>query len=52
MYPGSGAFNYDVFCQSIRDVGYDGVLSVECFPLPDGMTAARETMKFFRKYFS
>ena len=51
MYPGSGAFNYDVFCQSIRDFGYDGVLSVECFPLPDGLTAARETIRFFRKYF-
>ncbi len=50
-YPGSGAFNYDLFCQSIKDVGYDGVLSVECFPIPDGETAARKTMEFFRKYF-
>ncbi|MEA4911857.1 MAG: sugar phosphate isomerase/epimerase family protein [Oscillospiraceae bacterium] len=51
MYPGSGAFNFDVFCQSIREIGYDGVLSVECFPLPDGLTAAKESIRFFKHYF-
>ena len=51
MYPGSGAFNYDSFCRNIIDSGYDGVLSAECFPLPDGITAAKETMLFFKKYF-
>lgn len=51
MYPGSGAFNFDAFCKSIIDVGYDGVLSVECFPLPDGMAAAKETIEFFKKQF-
>ncbi len=51
MYPGSGVFNFDAFCRSIQKIGYDGVLSVECFPLPDGITAARETMKFFKKNF-
>ena len=50
-YPGSGAFCFDRFCKSIKEIGYDGVLSVECFPLPDGETAARETIRFFRKYF-
>ena len=50
-YPGAGAFNFDLFCQSIKDIGYDGVLSVECFPRPDGITGAKETIKFFRKYF-
>lgn len=50
-YPGAGAFNFDAFCQGIKDVGYDGVLSVEAFPLPDGETAARETMAFFKSHF-
>lgn len=50
-YPGSGTFDFDTFCRGIRDVGYDGVLSGEVFPLPDGETAARKTMEFFRKYF-
>jgi sugar phosphate isomerase/epimerase len=51
MYPGSGTFDYDTFCGSIIDFGYDGVLSVECFPQPDGLTAAKETINFFSKYF-
>lgn len=51
MYPGSGTFNYDSFSSNIINSGYDGVLSVECFPLPDGMTAAKETISFFKKYF-
>jgi sugar phosphate isomerase/epimerase len=51
MYPGSGAFNFDAFCHSIKKIGYDGVLSAECYPLPDGITAARESIKFFKKYF-
>lgn len=50
-YPGAGAFDFDTFCQGIKDIGYDGVLSVEVYPLPDGETAARESMKFFKKYF-
>lgn len=50
-YPGAGAFDFDAFCQGIKDVGYDGVLSVEVFPLPDGETAARETIAFFKKHF-
>ena len=39
-------------CQGIRDVGYDGVLSVEVFPLPDGETAARKSIEFFQKHFN
>lgn len=50
-YPGSGAFCFDAFCHCIRECGYDGVLSVECFPLPDGETAARETIRFFQRNF-
>ena len=50
-YPGSGAFNLDAFCQGIREIGYDGVVSVEAFPLPDGETAARETIAFFKRQF-
>lgn len=52
MYPGTGEFQFSKLVQAIQDYGYDGVLSLECFPMPDQMTAARETMKFFHKYFS
>ena len=51
MYPGTGEFDFPKFISAIRDYGYDGVLSLECFPMPDQMTAAREAINFFRKYF-
>lgn len=50
-YPGAGAFDFGAFRDAIAAVGYDGVLSAEAFPLPDGPTAARESAAFFRKYF-
>lgn len=50
-FPGSGAFNFEKFCKGIIDIGYNGVLSAECFPQPDGLSAARETIRFFRKHF-
>lgn len=50
-YPGSGSFLWDVFCGEIKASGYDGVLSVECLPLPDGDTAAEKTIEFFHRYF-
>lgn len=51
-YPGSGAFNFAEFCRGIREIGYDGVVSVEVFPLPDGETAAKESIAFFHRYLS
>lgn len=51
MYPGSGTFDFKAFCSAIKESGYDGVLSVECFPLPDGITAAKKTMEFFKRNF-
>ena len=51
LYPGSGSFQFDLFCRSIQALSYDGVLSAECYPLPDGMTAAEKTIEFFHKQF-
>lgn len=50
-YPGAGCFRFDLFNQAIKDIGYDGVLSAECFPRPDGETAARKTYEFFKRNF-
>lgn len=51
-YPSAGCFRFDEFNQSIKDIGYDGVLSAECLPRPDGETAARNTIQFFQKNFT
>lgn len=50
-YPGAGCFRFDVLAQAIREYGYDGVLSVECLPLPDSKTAAEASIRFFKTYF-
>jgi sugar phosphate isomerase/epimerase len=34
----------------LREIGYPGYLSAEIFPLPDPLTAARQTIAAFRKY--
>jgi len=50
-FPGSGMFRFDDFCCAIKDIGYGGILSAECFPLPDSNTAGMQTMDFFRRNF-
>jgi sugar phosphate isomerase/epimerase len=35
---------------ALREIGYDGYLSGEIFPLPDSQTAAAQTMKAFRDF--
>ena len=36
---------------ALREMGYDGFLSAEILPLPDGEEAARQTMASFRRWF-
>lgn len=39
-YPGSGQFDFKKILQALDEIEYDGYLSVECLPYPDGETAA------------
>ena len=50
-YPGAGCFQFAQVADTLRGIGYDGVLSVECLPLPDPDTAAREAFAFLHKWF-
>jgi len=38
--------------QALRDIGYAGYISGEVLPLPDGDTAAKQTVTSFRRWFS
>lgn len=40
-YPGSGQFDFRSILKALKEIGYQGYLSVECLPKPDGITAAR-----------
>lgn len=50
-YPGAGRFAFEPFVRKIREIGYDGVLSVECLPLPTPEEAARRAAAFFHQWF-
>lgn len=50
-YPGAGCFRFNLLAEAIRDYGYNGVLSIECLPLPDSKTAAEASIKFFQETF-
>lgn len=49
-YPGSGSFDFETILEALAEIGYDGYLSLECLPLPDGETAARKAMGHFRQW--
>ena len=38
--------------KSLKEMGYDGYLSVECFPYPDGETAARRALQHIQNCMS
>ena len=48
-YPGAGCFRFNLLAKAIREYGYDGVLSIECLPLPDSKTVAEASIKFFKE---
>lgn len=50
-YPGAGCFDFAPLAAKIREIGYDGVLSVECLPLPDSETATVKAAQFLRDMF-
>ncbi len=50
-YPGSGCFHFEPFVKQLSEIGYDGVVSVECLPKPTGIEAARQAYVFMKKYF-
>lgn len=45
QYPGVGEFNFTEVLEALAEIDYEGILSIECFPIPDGETAAREGLK-------
>lgn len=46
---GLGHMDYGPIMQALSDIGYDGYLCAEAFPIPDSMTAATQTIESFRR---
>jgi len=49
-YPGAGHLDFPAIVATLRDVGYDGYISVEAMPMPDGDTCAAEAIKAMRSW--
>jgi sugar phosphate isomerase/epimerase len=43
-YPGNGILDFKSYFSALKEIGYDGFISVECFPVPDGRTAAQKAL--------
>lgn len=50
-YPGAGCYDFEVLRDVIHRVGYDGMLSVECLPWPNGDEAAAQAGAFLHRMF-
>lgn len=45
-YPGYGRLDFDEVFAALKEVGYDGFVSVECLPVPSGPEAAKRAHEF------
>lgn len=50
--PGMGHTDFGPIVAALREIGYGGYASAECFPLPDSDTAARQTIETYRRLFN
>ncbi len=49
-HPGTGNYNFGLVLSTLRDIGYDGWVSLEVFQFkPDGETIAKETMAVLKR---
>jgi sugar phosphate isomerase/epimerase len=49
--PGAGHTDFGPVVAALREIGYTGYASAECFPIPDSDAAARQTIESYRKLF-
>ena len=49
--PGKGNIDFRGLFRTLRSIGYDGWCTVECLPVPDPITAARESVDSLRELF-
>lgn len=47
-YPGSGMLDFTSIFNALKIIGYDGYISVECFPHGDGEETARKAIDFLK----
>lgn len=45
---GDGCLDFRKILQTLAEIGYDGYVSVECLPIPDGDTAAKKSIQYIK----
>ena len=48
-YPGSGYINFEEILEALDQIGYEGYLSVECFPHDDNINTASKALGYMKK---
>lgn len=48
---GLGHTDFDPIAEAIREIGFDGYLCAEAFPIPDADVCAAKTIETFQRYF-
>jgi sugar phosphate isomerase/epimerase len=49
LHPGSGTLDFEMILKTLAEVNFEGFLSVECLPVPDGKTAASRALQFLKQ---
>jgi sugar phosphate isomerase/epimerase len=49
LYPGSGTLDFKRYFSMLDEIGYEGFVSVECLPIPDGRTAAQKALNHLKQ---
>ena len=47
-YPGSGYLDFKELLRALEEIGYDGYLTVECFPHEDNLDTARKALQYMK----
>lgn len=47
-YPGSGQIDFSKILAALQEIGYNGYLSVECFPYPSSQEAAGAALRYLK----
>ncbi len=47
-YPGSGQMDFVPLFEALEEIGYDGFVSLECFPRGDGIATAQKAIEYLR----
>jgi len=50
LYPGAGHIDFKLILSTLKKINYKGFIGLECLPLPDGITAAKVSIKFLKRF--